>query len=58
MKEQQFMITSMPASRPAHYHLGYDDSSVFIDFDNQDDDLIVLKRISFDGYGCCIQINS
>ncbi len=53
MSEQLLFITSMPASRPADYYLGYLDGCVFIDFDNSDDDRICLKRISFDGYGCC-----
>jgi hypothetical protein len=48
-----FFITSMPESRPADYHLGYLDGCVFLDFNNFDNDRICLKRISFDGYGCC-----
>jgi len=27
--------------------------SVFADFDTNDADIISLRRISFDGYGCC-----
>jgi hypothetical protein len=27
--------------------------SVFADFDTDDADIISLRRISFDGYGCC-----
>jgi hypothetical protein len=26
---------------------------VFLDFDDDDNDRVRLKRISFDGYGCC-----
>ncbi len=48
-----FFITSMPDSRPADYYLGCLDGCVFLDFNNQDKDRISLKRISFDGYGCC-----
>ncbi|KAL7568118.1 hypothetical protein ACA910_019514 [Epithemia clementina (nom. ined.)] len=55
----------MPKSRPAKYHISCLDSSVFLDFDtmttngnnNDNDDgdggRIYLRRISFDGYGCC-----
>lgn len=53
MTEQLFFITSMPESRPADYYLGYQDGCVFLDFNNHDNDRICLKRISFDGYGCC-----
>lgn len=49
---KSFYITSMPETRPADYHLGYLEGSVFIDF-NHVDDRIYLQRISFDGYGCC-----
>lgn len=53
MENKLFRIASMPSSRPADYYLGYYDDSVFIDFNNHPDNLIILKRISFDGYGCC-----
>ena len=43
----------MPSSRSADYYLGYMDGCIFLDFDNFGDDRIRLKRISFDGYGCC-----
>jgi len=43
----------MPSSRSADYYLGYMDGCVFLDFDNFGDDRVRLKRISFDGYGCC-----
>jgi hypothetical protein len=48
-----FFITSMPDLRSADYYLGCLDGCVFLDFNNQDKDRISLKRISFDGYGCC-----
>ena len=47
-----FMIT-MPDTRPADYYLGCLEGSVFMDFDDYEGELIRLKRISFDGYGCC-----
>ena len=48
-----FFKTSMPSTRKADYYLGCLDSSVFIDFNRTQDNLISLIRISFDGYGCC-----
>ena len=48
-----FFKTSMPSTRKADYYLGCLDSSVFIDFNRTQDNLISLVRISFDGYGCC-----
>ena len=53
MTQNNFFLANMPASRPADYCLGYMDGSVFIDFNNLDNGCIYLKRISFDGYGCC-----
>ena len=52
MENLLFRITSMPSTRPADYYLSYSGGSVFIDF-NDFGNLIQLKRISFDGYGCC-----
>jgi hypothetical protein len=43
----------MPDSRPADYYLGCLDGCIFMDFDNCENERIRLKRISFDGYGCC-----
>lgn len=48
-----FYNTSMPSSRPADYHIGCHGGSVFLDFNNYNEKLIYLTRISFDGYGCC-----
>ncbi len=48
-----FFKTSMPSSRKADYYLGCLGSSVFIDFNLTQNNLISLVRISFDGYGCC-----
>ena len=53
MDDSIFFIASMPDTRPADYYIGYMDGCVFIDFDNGDNGEICLKRISFDGYGCC-----
>ena len=53
MNNFDFFITTMPKSRPADYYIGCHDSSVFIDFNNDEDGNICLVRISFDGYGCC-----
>jgi hypothetical protein len=49
----ELFITVMPDTRAADYHLGCIGGSVFLDFDNYEDERICLKRISFDGYGCC-----
>lgn len=43
----------MPESRKADFYLGCLDGSVFLDFDITTENLIYLRRISFDGYGCC-----
>lgn len=48
-----FFITAMPPSRPADYYLGCLDGSIFMDFNKDENECIYLKRISFDGYGCC-----
>jgi hypothetical protein len=43
----------MPESRKADFYLGCYNGSVIIDFDLMTDNRIQLRRISFDGYGCC-----
>lgn len=43
----------MPDTRPADYYLSCLGGCVFIDFNLGDNGLIYLRRISFDGYGCC-----
>lgn len=48
-----FFKIQMPETRKADFHLGCLDGSVFIDFNQSNDRLIKLCRISFDGYGCC-----
>lgn len=53
MVDKDFFIATMPPSRPADYYLGYLDGCVFLDFDNVGQNRICLRRISFDGYGCC-----
>lgn len=52
MSDQYLFIANMPSSRPADYCLGYMEGCVYIDF-SDDGNNICLKRISFDGYGCC-----
>lgn len=47
-----FQITTMPASRPADYYLTCLDGCVFLDFNNING-VIYLVRMSFDGFGCC-----
>ncbi|GAB5526974.1 MAG: hypothetical protein Roseis2KO_48460 [Roseivirga sp.] len=54
MNENSHIVkTSMPDTRPADYYLSCLGGCVFIDFDLGDNGLIYLRRISFDGYGCC-----
>ena len=43
----------MPASRKADFYLGCLVGAVFLDFDCSGESQIYLRRISFDGYGCC-----
>lgn len=52
-KDFDFFKTIMPESRKADFYLGCLDSSVYIDFNKSNENLISLCRISFDGYGCC-----
>lgn len=40
-------------TRPCSFCLSLQGGSVFADFDTNDADSISLRRISFDGYGCC-----
>jgi len=40
-------------TRPCSFCLSLQGGSVFADFDTDDSDIISLRRISFDGYGCC-----
>ena len=40
-------------TRPCSFCLCLQGGSVFADFDKDDADIIYLRRISFDGYGCC-----
>jgi hypothetical protein len=43
----------MPDSRKADFYLGCLDGSVFLDFNCSNENLIYLRRVSFDGFGCC-----
>jgi hypothetical protein len=49
-----FFRTSMPDTRPADYCLGCLEGCIFMDFDNFENERVLLSRISFDGYGCCV----
>lgn len=40
-------------SRPCRFCLSLQDDSVFADFDVDEEGHAFLRRISFDGYGCC-----
>lgn len=40
-------------SRPCRFCLSLQDDSVFADFDVDEKGRAFLRRISFDGYGCC-----
>ena len=40
-------------SRPCTFCLSLQECSVFADFDTDDDDHVLLLRISFDCFGCC-----
>jgi hypothetical protein len=53
LQDFDFFKTTMPSSRQADYYLGCLDGCVFIDFNLTSNKLISLRRISFDGYGCC-----
>lgn len=40
-------------TRPCSFCLSLQDGSVFADFDTNEADVVRLRRISFDGFGCC-----
>jgi hypothetical protein len=40
-------------TRPCSFCLCLQGGSVFADFDTDDTNIVSLRRISFDGYGCC-----
>lgn len=48
-----FFKTESFINREAGYYLGCLDSSVFLELNTTRDNLIYLRLISFDGYGCC-----
>ena len=52
-QDLDFFKTTMPESRKADFYLGCLNGSVFLDFNSSTENLIYLRRISFDGYGCC-----
>ena len=41
------------ATRPCRFCLSLQGGSVFADFDVDPEGRVFLRRISFDGYGCC-----
>ena len=45
--------TPVMPTRPCSFCLSLQGGSVFADFDTDDADILSLRRISFDGYGCC-----
>lgn len=46
-------IAPIMPSRPCRLCFGLQNDSVFADFDADGDNQLFLRRISFDGYGCC-----
>lgn len=40
-------------TRPCSFCLSLQGGSVFADFDTNDANIVSLRRISFDGFGCC-----
>lgn len=44
--------TKVMPTRPCRYSLSLQEGAVYADFDLEDE-TIYLRRISFDGYGCC-----
>lgn len=40
-------------TRPCSFCLCLQGGSVFADFDTDDAEIVSLRRISFDGFGCC-----
>ena len=46
-------ISAPTPTRPCRFSLGLQADSVFADFDVDSVDRVFLRRISFDGYGCC-----
>lgn len=52
-QDLDFFKTYMPDSRNSDFYLGCLDGSIFLDFNYSNDNLVYLRRISFDGYGCC-----
>jgi hypothetical protein len=46
-------IQNYPAFRECRFCLSLQEDSVFADFDVDEEGHAFLRRISFDGYGCC-----
>jgi hypothetical protein len=47
------VTSSVMPTRPCSFCLSLQGGSVFADFDADDSDIVALRRISFDGFGCC-----
>jgi hypothetical protein len=43
----------MMPTRPCSFCLCLQGGSVFADFDTDESEIVSLRRISFDGFGCC-----
>jgi|688.fasta_scaffold10009_2 hypothetical protein len=48
-----FLTPPMLPTRPCSFCLSLQGGSVFADFDTDDANIVSLRRISYDGYGCC-----
>lgn len=47
------LVENYSPIRPCRFCLCLQGGSVFADFDVTDEERVFLRRISFDGYGCC-----
>ncbi len=47
------LVESYPPFRECHFCLCLQGGSVYADFDADKEGYAILRRISFDGYGCC-----
>jgi hypothetical protein len=48
-----FLVEAYPPFRECNFCLTFQGGSVFADFDIDEAGLVFLRRISFDGCGCC-----
>jgi hypothetical protein len=47
------LVQNYPPFRACRFCLSLQEGSVFADFDVDEESRVFLRRISFDGYGCC-----